>query len=188
MKKQLVILSTILLLIGCGQTKKEKAVLSENAAKPDSTLISSTSDKDSPENLMKLRKESLDSEYKSYKIYNLNEIINGDFNGDGVVDKAEFIKQKNSGIIITDGKSHVQTKLGFGEKFAHMTDFNWVDFWGVLNDPTTFEILFDDKTGDISGDTTVRLKNKSIFVQADEVGGGVITFQNSFYIWIHQSD
>ncbi len=188
MKKKLVILSTIVLLFSCGQTKKEKTLLSENTVKPDSTLTNSTSEKDSLEKLMKFREESLNSEYKNYKIYNLNEIINEDFNGDGVIDKAEFKRLKTSGIIITDGRTNKETKLGFGKQFAHMTDFNWVSFWGVLKDTTTFEITFDDKTGDILGDTIVKLKNKSIFVEEDEVGGGVITYENDSYKWIHQSD
>lgn len=188
MKKQLVILSTIWLLFGCGQQNQKKAFLSENVVKQDSNYTISNIETDSINKLKKFREESLNSEYKNYRIYNLDEIIHEDFNGDGVVDKAEFKKQKNSGIIITDGKSHKQTKLGFGEKFAHLTNFNWVDFWGVLKDSTTFEIIFDNKTGDILGDTITKLKNKSIFVEEDEVGGGVITNENDKYKWIHQSD
>lgn len=37
MKKKLVILSTIVLLFSCGQTKKEKTLLSENTVKPVSS-------------------------------------------------------------------------------------------------------------------------------------------------------
>jgi len=188
MKKELLILSTIVLLLGCGETKKEKTLLSENTVKPGSTFINSTSEKDSLKKLMKSREESLNSEYKNYKIYNLDEILNEDFNGDGVIDKAEFKRQKKSGIIMTDGRTNKETRLGFGKQFAHMTDFNWVNFWGVLIDATTFEITFDDKTGDIFGDTIVKLKNRSIFVEEDEVGGGVITYENDSYKWIHQSD
>lgn len=188
MKKKLVFISTMVLLFGCGQTKNEKKLLSENIVISDSALINSITEKDSLEKLMKFREESLNSEYKDYKIYSLEEIINEDFNGDGVVDKAEFKRLAASGIIITDGRTNKEIRLGFGKQFAHMTDFNWVNFWGVLKDTTTFEITFDNKTGDILGDSIVRLKNKSIFVEEDEVGGGVITYEKDSYKWIHQCD
>jgi len=188
MKKLFVTILIALLLWSCGQKDKEKIVLSENEVKQNATLTTLNESTDSLRELMSFRKEGLDSEYKDYQIYNLNEILSEDFNGDGVVDKAEFKKQKDSGIIITDGKTHKVTRLGFGQQFAHMTDFDWVSFWGVLNDKTTFEITFDNETGDISGDTIVTLKNKSIFVAEDEGGGGVITYENDSYKWIHQSD
>jgi len=188
MNKQHIFFLTILSLIGCGQTNNVKNSQSDKVVKQDSISTISKIEFDSISKLMKFRKESLNSEYKNFKIYNLEEIIYEDFNGDGIVDKAEFKKQKNSGIIITDGKTHKVTKLGFGKKIAHLTDFDWVDFWGVLKDKTTFEIIFDKNTGDILGDTILRLKNKSIFVEEDEVGGGVITYENDTYKWIHQSD
>jgi len=188
MKKLFVSILIAQFLWSCGQQNKEKIEQSENKVKQSTISTTLKEETDSLSELMNFRKESLDSEYKDYQIYNLNEIISEDFNGDGVIDKAEFKKQKNSGIIITDGKTHIETRLGFGKKFAHMTDFDWVSFWGILKDKTTFEITFDNKTGDILGDSIVTLKYKSIFVIEDEVGGGVITYENNSYKWIHQSD
>jgi len=69
-----------------------------------------------------------------------------------------------------------------------LTDFDWVDYWGVLKDKTTFEIIFDSISGDILGDSIRPLKNISLFVEQDEVGGGVITYKNGTYKWIHQAD
>lgn len=182
---------TILTIIACRQEKKENVrnnQIPKNNINHYSGLTTSEEDTDSLTKLLKFRKEGLDLEYKDYQMYNLSEIILEDFNGDGTLDKAEFRKQNKSGIIITDGRTNNQTKIGFGRQFAHMTDFDWVTYWGVLKDTTTYEITFDNETGDILGDTTVFLKNKSIFVKEDEVGGGVITYENESYKWIHQCD
>jgi len=193
MKKQLVILSTIVLLFGCGQTKKEKTLQTENTVKHDSTLNCTTSEKDSLGNIMNSRKETLNREFKKYKIYRLNETLCEDFNGDGIADKAEFVKSNGkTGIIITDGKSKELTKLGFGKKFAHLTDFDWVIYWGVLKDSSTNEVEFDNNSGDILGSKTVQLKNISIFLRQDEneegSGGGIITYADNNYKWIHQTE
>jgi len=193
MKKQLVILSTIVLLFGCGQRKKEKTFQTDYSVKHNSTLNGSTSDKDSLGNIMNSRKETLNREFKKYKIYRLNETLCEDFNGDGIADKAEFVKSNGkAGIIITDGKSKELTKLGFGNKFAHLTDFDWVNYWGVLKDSSTNEVEFDNNTGDILGSKTVQLKNISIFLRQDEngdgSGGGIITYEDNNYKWIHQTE
>ena len=193
MKKQLVILSTIVLLFGCGQRKKEKTFQTDYSVKHNSTLNGSTSDKDSLGNIMNSRKETLNREFKKYKIYRLNETLCEDFNGDGISDKAEFVKSnRKTGIIITDGKSKELTKLGFGNKFAHLTDFDWVNYWGVLKDSSTNEVEFDNNTGDILGSKTVQLKNISIFLRQDEngdgSGGGIITYEDNNYKWIHQTE
>ena len=193
MKKQLIILSTILLLFGCGQMKREKISQTENVVKQDSTFASSTSEKDSHGKLMNSRKKTLNREFKKYKIYRLNETLCEDFNGDGIIDKAEFVKSNGKiGIIITDGKSKKLTKLGFGNRFAHLTDFDWVNYWGVLKDSTTNEVEFDDNSGDILGSMTVQLRNISIFLRQDEnedgSGGGIITYEDRKYKWIHQAE
>jgi hypothetical protein len=192
MKKQLVFISTIVLLFGCGQTKKEKTSQTEDNVKHDSTLNCTTSEKDSLGNIMNSRKENLNREFKKYKIYRLNEILCEDFNGDGIADKAEFVKSNGkTGIIITDGKSKEVTRIGFGEEFAIMTDFDWVKYWGVVKDSTTYEVEFS-KDGDIIGSKNVRLKNVSIFVRQDENedggGGGIISYDQNKYKWIHQTE
>lgn len=193
MKKQLIILSTIMLLFGCGQTKKEKTLQTEDTIKYDSTLNRSTSEKDSLGNIMNSRKETLNREFKKFKIYRLNETLCEDFNGDGISDNAEFVKSNGkTGIIITDGKSKELTRLGFGKTFAHLTDFDWANYWGVLKDSSTNEVEFDNDSGDILGSKTVQLKNTSIFLRQDEnedgSGGGIITYEDNKYKWIHQTD
>ena len=65
-------------------------------------------------------------------------------------------------------------------------NFDWIDFWGITDDKETFEIIVKDE--EIISDTITKLANTSIFVRKEEVGGGVITFKDNKFIWIHQSD
>ncbi|MBI9059667.1 MAG: hypothetical protein JEZ01_18025 [Labilibaculum sp.] len=133
------------------------------------------------------QEQTLDSEFENATLYSLTDTIEADFNGDGNIDKAIFIKKGGtSGIIFKHGFTNTETKIGFGQPFSHLTEFNWVDFWGLVNDSTSYEIIFNET--DIIGDTIVRLENPSIVVQKEEVGGGLITFQKGKYKWIHQSD
>ncbi len=132
-------------------------------------------------------KESLDSEFNETKVCDLTEILKEDFNGDGNIDAAEFKSDDDSsGIIITYGGSNNVLKLGFGKRFAHMDNFNWVDMWGIVKDTVTFEILFENN--EISGDTLVRLEYPSIVLIKEEGSVGLITYKNGEFVWIHQTD
>ncbi len=136
---------------------------------------------------IEFQKKSLDYDFKNAIHFSIDKSIIADFNGDGVNDTAIFRKEnKTSGIIINHGQPKETVRIGFGNDFAHLTDFNWVDFWGLVKDSTTYEMIFDET--DILGDTIVRLENPSIVVKKEEAGGGVITFKNGTYKWIHQSD
>lgn len=133
------------------------------------------------------QKKSLECDFEDVIYFSIDESIIADFNGDGINDTAVFRKEnKTSGIIIKHGQTEETVSLGFGKGFAHLTDFNWVDFWGLVKDTTTYEMVFNET--DIMGDTIISLKNPSIVVRKEEAGGGVITFKNGIYIWIHQSD
>ena len=67
-----------------------------------------------------------------------------------------------------------------------MTEFNWVDYWGLVEDKEISETSFSED-GDLLGNKDVKLQNLSIVLGADEVGGGLITYLNGKYVWIHQS-
>ncbi len=77
--------------------------------------------------------------------------------------------------------------LSCRKTFAHLTDFNWIDYWGLMEDKETYETIFSED-GDILGTKEVVLQNPSIFVGIDEGGGGLITFKNGKYEWIYQAD
>ncbi|GAB3721552.1 hypothetical protein GCM10028861_21900 [Flavobacterium koreense] len=130
----------------------------------------------------------LNDTFKDFKIYEINDTIKVEFNGDNVKDFLYFLNsgdEKN--IIILDGKTKLKTKIGDDQSFDKISkNFNWADYWGVTNDKQTFEVLVNES--EVIGDTIIKLENKSIFIRKEEVGGGVITFKNGKYIWIHQSD
>ena len=68
-----------------------------------------------------------------------------------------------------------------------MKGFNWVDYWALVEDRETSETTFKED-GDVLGGREVKLQNPSIFVARDEEGGGLITFRNGKYEWVHQAD
>lgn len=147
------------------------------------TRNSSTEDNQTEE----FRKQSLNG-FEKATLYKLTDTIMSDFNGDGFLDKAVYKKEnETSGIIIIHGKTNDQVKIGFGKQFSHLTEFNWVNYWGLVEDKETSETTFTED-GDVLGSKDVKLQNPSIVLGADEVGGGLITFINRKYVWIHQAD
>lgn len=138
-------------------------------------------------NLIKYILSDFSSEFIDLTMIKLSDPIFADFNGDGFKDKATFkIDNKTSGIIIEHGKTNEVIKIGFGKKFAHLTEFNWVDFWGLVKDIESYEIVIEDN--EIIGGRKVILENPSILVRKEEAGGGLVTYKNGKYQWIHQAD
>lgn len=193
--KQIIYLLTILILASCGQSNSEQNVeslsdmLTDSISDKFSTVHTISIQQDSTEeNQLEVdhRKQSLIG-YKKATLYKLTDSIMADFNGDGFIDKAIYKKeQETSGIIIVHGKTNEQVKIGFGILFAHLTEFNWVDYWGLVEDKETSETTFT-ADGDVLGDQNIKLQNTSIVLGKDEVGGGLITFINGKYVWIHQT-
>jgi hypothetical protein len=193
--KQIIYILTFIILAGCRQSNSE-----QNLDSASDNLLTSKSDKISNENIISnkqksseeklneedYRKQSL-SEFEKATLYKLTDTIKADFNGDGISDKV-FYKKDNgtSGIIIIHGKTNEVVKIGFGKEFAHMTEFDWVNYWGLVEDKETHEITFSED-GHVIGSKDVNLQNPSIALGADESGGGLITFINGKYVWIHQS-
>jgi hypothetical protein len=192
--KQIICILTILIFTGCGQSNSEQT---QNIVKD--TLANQISDSTNKETndfaeqdpteknqTQEFRKQSL-SGFEKATLYKLTDTITADFNGDGFEDKAYFKKEnQNSGIIIKHGQTNEVVKIGFGKKFAHMTEFDWVDYWGLVEDKETSETTFTED-GDVLGSKDVKLQNPSIVLGADELGGGLITFLNGKYVWIHQT-
>ncbi|NCP85628.1 MAG: hypothetical protein GW823_12255 [Bacteroidetes bacterium] len=192
--KQTIYILTFLILTGCGQSNSEQtqnAVSDTLNDQISDTTIKESSDfaeqNSTDENLTEeYRNQSL-SGFEKATLYALTDTITADFNGDGFLDKAIYKKEKEtSGIIIIHGKTNEQVKIGFGKQFAHMTEFDWVDYWGLVEDKETSETTFTED-GDVLDSKTVNLKNPSIALGKDEVGGGLITYLNGKYVWIHQT-
>jgi hypothetical protein len=66
-----------------------------------------------------------------------------------------------------------------------LTGFDWVDYWGLVEDKETIEVTLTEE-GDILESITVTLKNPSIVLGNNDFGGGLITYRNGKYEWIHQ--
>ena len=185
---------TFIILTACGQNNtenKSNLVIDSTVEQVSDTTIldnnklaqQTTAEENQTE---EFRKQSL-SGFEKATLYKLTDTITADFNGDGFLDKVIYKKEKEtSGIIIIHGKTNDQEKIGFGKQFSHMTEFNWVDYWGLVEDKETSETTFSED-GDVLGSKDVKLQNPSIVLGADEVGGGLITYLNGKYVWIHQT-
>ena len=187
----------MILLMSCGQSNHDERDEREVSINIDTSEVVNTERSEElripeqvnsdPTDSVDYQNSSLNSEFENAKYFKLSDSIVADFNGDGQQDRAIFRRDGGtSGIIIKHGKTNEEIKIGFGQKFGYLTEFNWVDFWGLVEDSTTYEIIIEEAI--ITGDTTARLSNPSIVVRKEEVGGGVITFRNGRYEWVHQSD
>lgn len=193
--KQIINILIFLVLLGCGKLNPGQKTSSVH-----DTLTVSNSEPIPTDALFnvqqKLTEEMVKEEdfpektligFQKATLYNLTDTINADFNGDGILDKAFYKKEKNtSGIIIKHGKTNEEVKIGFGKRFVDMADFDWVDYWGLVEDKETRETTFKDD-GDVLGSKNIRLQNPSISLGADEEGGGLLTFIDGKYLWIHQT-
>lgn len=184
---------TFLILTSCGQSNSDKDSKKKFSAETDTIKVESRVDTTKPDlkqnsiEQTEYNNQDLSYEFKNATIFKLTDTITADFNGDGKLDQATFKKEnKTSGIIITHGEIDEEVKIGFGEQLAHLTEFNWVDFWGLVNDSETYEIIIED--AEIIRDRKVKLDNPSIVVRKEEAGGGLITFKEGKYVWIHQAD
>lgn len=114
-----------------------------------------------------------------------------DFSGDGVYDLAVLIESKEDrkkGILIMFGKSERSFIVGAGESIGSAGDnFDWAGTWSIYNDLQTFETTFD-LAGDVAGSKPIILKHPSIQIRQDEGSGGLIYFDGTKFIWIHQGD
>ena len=191
--RQITYILTFLIIRSCGQSnsnKNSKQKISSDTETDELKTKIEIPNQESENNATEqtlYNNQELSYEFKDAGIFKLTDTITADFNGDGNMDQAIFKKEnETSGIIITHGKIDEEVKIGFGKQLAHLTEFNWVDNWGLVNDSETYEIVIED--GEIIGDREVRLTNPSIVVRKEEVGGGLITFKNGKYVWIHQTD
>jgi hypothetical protein len=191
--KQILYILTFLIVTSCGQSNSGKNNVSDALNTKHSDTISADNKinvqrKSSEEKLSEqdYRKQSL-SEFKKATLFKLTDTIKADFNGDGALDKAFYEKENGtSGIIIIHGQTNEEVRVGFGKPFTHMTEFNWVDYWGLVEDRETSETTFTED-GDVLTSKDIKLQNPSIVLGKDEVGGGLVTFINGKYVWVHQT-
>lgn len=121
--------------------------------------------------------------------YGLQDTVREDVNCDGFIDQIFFSKKDSiRHIILLDGKNKKQKVFGLDLQVKGETeaDYSWVDFWGITKDTLTWEMIIDD--GEIAGSRSVTLRCPSIVLRKEEVGGGIITFKKSEFVWVHQAD
>ena len=132
--------------------------------------------------------EALKHEFISFKYFKLTNVINEDLNGDGIAETMTFSKgSTKAGLLIQDGKTGDEVKIGMGEALEPIgDDLGWVDFWGITYDKTAGEVIVKDS--EIVGGRDISLEHPSIILRKAEEGGGLITYKNGKYIWVHQAD
>ena len=199
--KTLIQLTLLLVIIGCNQPSSKEINSTESNQTEltnenellvkdlDSQAHSDQKEPISQEDLdlQYYRRQSLSASFEESTLFNLTDTIKADFNGDGALDNAFFVKDnETSGVVIIHGGLNEEVRIGFGIRFAHLDEFNWVDYWGLVLDEKTSKSTFSEE-GDILDSEDVTLLNPSIVLEKDEVGGGLITFLDGKYVWIHQT-
>lgn len=128
------------------------------------------------------RKLSLSTMFNTTHLFTIKDTIFADFNGDGEADRAYFkVMGKKLALVIADKKGEVV--VGAHGSFTKVgDDFSWASFWALTTDKALEEHLLK---GAIRKHP---LGPNSLVIQRDEVGGGVVTFKDGQYQWIHMTD
>ena len=152
-----------LTLIGCASNVKDKSETIDSLGQPSMVM-------------------------KNFEQFTLRDTITADLDGDSIPDEAYFKNYLNKKIVIVkNGKTNKETWIGLDKSFKNIgINFNWVDNWGTISDNEVYENVIRD--GEIIGGKKVKLTNKSLFVGKDDAGGGIITFKDGKFMWIHRAD
>lgn len=117
--------------------------------------------------------------------------LQADFSGDQKDDLAVLIQnkmEKKKGMVIIFAESNKHFILGAGKKFSNGGDnFSWADQWEIFNRKITYETTFKED-GDVDGAKEVRLYRSAIEIRESEGSGGLIYFNGTEFVWIHQGD
>ena len=107
--------------------------------------------------------------------------LHGDFDGDGIMDVAAFVKQRSTGkfgIAIVHGANNKVTILGAGTAIGNGGDnFEWMDSW---------EIYSKDRA--TKGTSAPKLRGDAILVSKSEAASALIYWNGKRYVWLQQGD
>ena len=170
------------LYFSCGNNKSTHKELDSSFILQDSLIESST-------DLTQINEpELLNDSVKLYK-YKISDTIQLDLNCDDFLDKIYFSNESSTRhLIFLDGKNKEAQTFGntLSIKNELGKDYSWVDFWGITKDTSTWEAVIKD--GEILTPTTSILQCPSLVLRSEELGGGIITFKDGVFRWIHQAD
>lgn len=143
----------------------------------------------SPPSWAQERIKEIEKEYDVAK-YIYPYFLQADFSGDQKDDLAILIQSKTQkkgiAIILTENNKHFI--IGAGREFSNGGDnFSWADKWEVFNRKVTYETTFKED-GDVDGAKQVRLDRPAIEIRENEGSGGLIYFNGTEFVWIHQGD
>jgi hypothetical protein len=110
--------------------------------------------------------------------------LEGDFNGDGKMDVAVFVKERSAeklGIAIVHGATGKVTILGAGIGIGNGgDDFEWMDSWKVYSKTSAAHA---------GGETSVpRLRGDALLVEKSEAASALIYWNGKRYVWSQQGD
>jgi len=132
--------------------------------------------------------QSKSFDFKEFEPYNLNDTIQIDLNGNGIIEKVYFTQTECKQLIIDELGSELISIVCENNKYLKYPDqVDWVNQWCVVYDKKVWEVLFLEN-GDIGKDTIVTLDKPGIYICKKESGGGIITYRNGKLYWVHQSD
>jgi hypothetical protein len=110
--------------------------------------------------------------------------IQGDFDGDGKLDVALMIVEKNSqkiGIAVIHSSSHKVFILGAGNSLNNGGDnFNWLDAWNTYPKVLVERGVEEEELPKLIGD--------AIYVKKIESASGLIYWKDNKYNWYQQGD
>ncbi len=134
------------------------------------------------------QQQSLFFDFEKYQVYSLEDTIQIDLDGNGIIEKIFFTSSECKRIIIQESEKQKMT-LGCNEDIPHgfPNEVDWVDHWCVVSDSKVSEMLFFEN-GDVDKDTLIDLERSSIFIGMEEVGGGIITYLNKQWYWVQQAN
>lgn len=117
--------------------------------------------------------------------------LEADFSGGGEIDVAilvQHVQTKRIGIIIFFKEDDMFFLAGAGNSLGNAgSDFRWADTWSVLSEQVTYTMTFKED-GDVDGTKEVKLERPAIKIREEEGSGGLIYFNGTKFVWIHQGD
>jgi hypothetical protein len=120
---------------------------------------------------------------KEYEIsFRMNpSFLRGDFDGNGKVDIAVFVKARSTGkfgVAIIYNATNKATVLGAGTTFGNGgDDFEWMDSW---------EIYSKDRV--TRGTSAPKLHGDALLVSKSEAASALICWNGKRYVWLQQGD